>query len=45
MVKEDIMKLNRYMHSSNDMEARIALLRLIEVLEAWRKHGAVKRSK
>lgn len=36
-MKDDLIKINKYLNSTTDMDTRIALIRLIEVIEAWRK--------
>lgn len=36
-MKDDLIKINKYLNSTTNMETRIALIRLIEILEAWRK--------
>jgi len=36
-MKDDLIKINKYLNSTTDMDTRIALIRLIEVIEAWRR--------
>lgn len=37
-MKNDIMKLKKYRFATEEMPTKIALQRLIDVLEEWRKH-------
>lgn len=35
-LNDDLIKINKYLESTNDMDVRLALVRLIEIIEAWR---------
>ena len=36
-MKDDLIKINKYLNSTTDMDTRIALIRLTEVIEAWKR--------
>ncbi len=43
-MKDDLIKVKKYLDSTNDIEARIALTRLIAVIEAWRSNGKQRKA-